>query len=191
MDHPPDEVTERLAELEERKEDATPRLFDLLYGELRRLARRHLQSERPEHTLQATALVNEAYLRLMHTHEHWRNRAHFLGIASFAMRRVLVDHARARQAAKRPGSKQKVDLEEALVLSPNRLDEIVAVDVALKKLGHMDARQCRIVELRYFGGLTAEEAAEALGVSIITVQRDWAIAKAWLHGELSGRSPAP
>jgi|SRR5580698_311424 RNA polymerase sigma factor (TIGR02999 family) len=107
MDHPPDQVTRWLAEFEKRKQDATPQLFDLLYGELRRLARRHLQSERPGHTLQATALVNEAYLRLMHTHEHWRNRAHFFGVASFAMRRVLVDHARAKQAAKRPGSKQK------------------------------------------------------------------------------------
>jgi RNA polymerase sigma-70 factor (ECF subfamily) len=186
----PGEVTRLLIELEERKQDAAPKLFELLYDELRRMAQHHLQSERPDHTLQATALVHEAYLRLVDAH-HLRNRAHFFSIASSAMRRILVDHARAKRAAKRPGSQQKVDLDEVPLLLDERYDDVINLDRALERLSRMDARQGNIVELRYFGGLTAEEAAETLGVSTITVQRDWAVAKAWLHGELAGRSAAP
>ena len=189
VDDSPGEVT-RLIELEERKQDAAPKLFELLYDERHRMARHHLQSERPNHTLQATALVHEAYLRLVDVHRQWRNRAHSFSIASSAMRRVLVYHARAMHAAKRPSSQQKVDLDEVPLTSDERYDDIISLDRALERLRQIDARQGHIVELRYFGGLTSEEAAQALGVSTITVQRDRAVAKAWLHGELAGRSAA-
>ncbi len=159
-----------------------------MYDELRRMARRHLQNERPDHTLQATALVHEVYLRLVGSGQSWHNRAHFFAIASSAMRRILVDHARAKHAAKRPGALQRVDLDDGLLLSQEQFDEIIALDRALDRLSQIDARQARIVELRYFGGLSSEETAEALGLSSITVQRDWAVAKAWLHGELAART---
>jgi RNA polymerase sigma-70 factor (ECF subfamily) len=184
------EVTRLLIELKGRRHEAASRLFDLLYVELRRLAQRHLLNERPEHTLQATALVHEAYLRLVDGHQDWHNRAHFYAIASSAMRRILVDHARAKRAAKRPGSQKQASLDDLPLLSNEHHDEVIEIDLALQKLSKLDTRQSRIVELRYFGGLTAEEAAEALGVSVITVQRDWAVAKAWLHGQLAGRAAA-
>jgi RNA polymerase sigma-70 factor, ECF subfamily len=182
------EVTRLLMELKGRRPEAAPRLFDLLYRELRRLAQRHMVNERPEHTMQATALVHEAYIRLVDGHQDWRNRAHFFAIASSAMRRILVDHARAKRAAKRPGSQKQTNLEDIPLLSNEHYDDAIAIDLALKKLSKIDARQGRIVELRYFGGLTADETSEALGVSTITVQRDWAVAKAWLHGELAARA---
>lgn len=185
------EVTRLLIDLKGRRQEAASRLFDLLYVELRRLARRHLLNERSGHTLQATALVHEAYLRLVDGHQDWQNRAHFFATASSAMRRILVDHARAKRAAKRPGSQKQSNLDDLPPLSNEHYDDVIAIDVALTQLSRIDARQGRIVELRYFGGLTAEEAAEALGVSVITVQRDWAIAKAWLHGQLAGRAAAP
>lgn len=185
------EVTHLLMELERHDQEAAPKLFELLYIELRRLAHYHLKHENPEHTLQATALVHEAYLRLVGVHQNWHNRAHFFAIASSAMRRILVDHARAKHAAKRPFSQQRVDLEEVVLLASEPYDDILALDRALDRLSEIDPRQERIVELRYFGGLTSEEAAEALGVSIVTVQREWAVAKAWLHGELAGRAAAP
>ena len=191
MKDSPGEVTRLLIELEERKQDAAPRLFELLYDELRRMAQHHLRSERPDHTLQATALVHEAYLRLVDARQPLRNRAQFFGLASSAMRRVLVDHARAKHAAKRPGLQQKVDLDEVPLISDEPSYDIINLDRALDRLSQIDARQGHIVELRYFGGLTSEEAGEALGISTVTVQRDWAVAKAWLHGELSGRSAAP
>ncbi len=176
--------------MKEQKQQASPKLFALLYEELRSMAKRHLRNERPDHTLQATALVNEAYLRLVDSPRNPENRAHFFAIASSAMRRVLVDHARTKHAAKRPGSRQKVDLEKAPLVAEERSGEIIALDDALDQLGLIDTRMCQIVELRYFGGFTAEETAIALGVSAITVHRDWATAKAWLYGELSGRSAA-
>jgi RNA polymerase sigma-70 factor (ECF subfamily) len=191
MDQPPGEVTRLLSELKERKQAAAPKLFELLYGELRRMAQRHLLSESADHTLQATAIVHEAYLRLVDNHQDWRNRSHFFGIASTVMRRILVDHARAKHAAKRPGSRQRADLDLAPPLNQGPYDDVIAIDLALERLSRIDARQGRIVELRYFGGLTAEEAAEVLGVSPITVQREWAVAKAWLHGELTGRTAPP
>jgi RNA polymerase sigma factor (TIGR02999 family) len=184
------EVTRLLTELRGRRQEAASRLFDLLYSELRRLAQRHLMNERPEHTLQATALVHEAYLKLVDAQQDWQNRAHFFAIASSAMRRILVDHARAKHAAKRPGSQKQVNLDEVVLLNNDQQSNVIAVDVALQRLSQLDARQGRIVELRYFGGLTAEEAAEALGVTTITVQRDWAVAKAWLYKELAGRPAA-
>ena len=191
MKDSPGEVTRLLMELEARKQDAAPRLFELLYDELRRMAQHHLRSERPDHTLQATALVHEAYLRLVDARQPLRNRAQFFCIASSAMRRVLVDHARAKRAAKRPGLRHKVDLDEVPLISDEPYDDIINLDRALERLSQIDPRQGHIVELRYFGGLTSEEAGEALGISTVTVQRDWAVAKAWLHGELSGRSAAP
>jgi RNA polymerase sigma factor (TIGR02999 family) len=187
----PGEVTRLLIELEEHRQDAAPKLFELLYDELRRVAQHHLQNESSDHTLQATALVHEAYLRLVDSRQHWRNRSHFFSIASSAMRRILVDYARAKHAAKRPGSQQKVDLDKVPLLSREPYDDIITLDRALERLSQLDSRQGQIVELRYFGGLTAEETAEALGVSTITVQRDWAVAKAWLHGELAGRAATP
>ncbi len=180
-------MTRLLAELRGRRREAAPRLFDLLYSELRRHAQRHLLNERPEHTLQATALVHEAYLRLVDGQQDWRNRAHFFAIASSVMRRILVDHARARHAAKRPGSQKQLDLDEVPLLTNDHRLDVIAVDLALERLSQIDLRQSRIVEMRYFGGLTSEEAAEALGVTTITVQRDWAVAKAWLYKELAGR----
>jgi RNA polymerase sigma-70 factor (ECF subfamily) len=191
LEDSPGEVTELLIELRGRRQEAAARLFDLLYSELRRLAERHLLNERPGHTLQATALVHEAYLRLAGGHQDWRNRSHFFAIASSAMRRILVDHARAKRAAKRPGSQKQANLDDLPSLSNQHHDDVLEIDLALRKLSELDARQGRIVEMRYFGGLTSEEAAEALGVSTITVQRDWVVARAWLHGELSGRSAAP
>jgi RNA polymerase sigma factor (TIGR02999 family) len=191
MDPSADEVTQLLSELDGRKEDATPKLFDLLYRELRRLAQYYLENEKPGNTLQATALVHEAYVRLVATHQNWRNRAHFFAIASSAMRRILVDQARAKHAAKRPGSQQRVDLDQAPLLTHEHFDDVLALDRALERLRQIDTIQCQIVELRYFGGMTVEEVAEALRVSPTTVNRDWAIARAWLHGELAGRSAAP
>ena len=182
------EVTQLLSELDGRREEATPRLFELLYGELRKLAQFYLKSERPDHTLQATALVHEAYVRLVGADPHWRNRTHFFAIASSAMRRVLVDQARAKHAAKRPHPQNRVDLEEAPLLANDNFDEIIALDQALERLSKLDPTQARIVELRYFGGLTAEESALALGISVSSVNRDWVVAKAWLHAELAGRS---
>ena len=187
MESPPGEITQLLAELRDREQDATPRLFELLYSELRRMAQNRLRRESPEHSLQATALVHEAYMRLAGAHPQWQNRAHFFAIASKAMRRVLVDHARTKQAAKRPDSLQKVNLDEAILLTDDCRDEMLILDQALDRLSKLDARQTQIVELRYFGGLTSPEVAEALGISTITVQRDWAIAKVWLHAELAGR----
>jgi len=190
VDPLPGEVTQLLAELNERHQQATPKLFELLYSELRRLAQNHLQNEPPDHTLPATALVHEAYLRLINSRQDWRNRAHFFAIASGAMRRILVDHARAKRAAKRPNSQQRIDLDQAPLLCQEPDDDVITLDLALQRLSQLDPRQARIVEMRYFGGLTADEVAEALEVSTITVQRDWAVAKAWLHGELAGRSAA-
>lgn len=191
MDDSPGEVTRILTAMREHRGEAAPQLFQLLYDELRRLAQHHFQKERPDHTLQATALVHEAYLRLISMDQDWRSRTQFFALASAAMRRVLVDHARAKHAAKRPGSQRKVDLDEALLLCRQSYDDLIALDLALERLSQLDPRQTRLVELRYFGGLTLEETAEALGVSSITVQRDWVIAKSWLHGELAGRPAVP
>ena len=190
MDDSSGEITRLLAELRGRRQEAALRLFELLYSELRRLAQRHLANERAEHTLQATALVHEAYLRLVDGNQDWQNRTHFFAIASSAMRRILVDHARAQRAAKRPTSRKQLNLDDVPLLTNDHPLDVVAVDLALQRLSKIDVRQSRIVEMRYFGGLTSEETAEVLGVATITVQRDWAIAKAWLYKELAGRPGA-
>ncbi|SPE33260.1 RNA polymerase, sigma subunit, ECF family [Candidatus Sulfopaludibacter sp. SbA6] len=187
----PGEVTLLLAEMRSGRKDALTRLVPLVYNELRRLAGRYMQDERTGHTLQPTALVHEAFLRLAgQDRANWRNRAQFMGIAGQLMRRILVDHARKRHAAKRGGT--LVTLDEG-VGNPHSTaaqpEEILAVDEALARLDRLDPQQARVVELRYFGGLSAEETAEAMGMSQRTVEREWATAKAWLRAQLAGEEP--
>jgi RNA polymerase sigma factor (TIGR02999 family) len=181
------EVTRLLRLWSEGDSQALESLMPLVYGELRRLAGHYLRSERPDHTLQPTALVHEAYLRLVDQKSvAWQNRAHFFGIAAQMMRRVLVDHARRRKAAKRDGSLCRAGAAdgEADIEAVDRDSEILALDQALSRLEALDARQSRIVELRFFGGLTVEETAEAAGVSTATVKREFRTARAWLRQEL-------
>lgn len=161
----------------------------LVYNELRRVAGRYMRGERPDHTLQPTALVHEAYLRLVGQREvAWQNRSHFFAVASRLMRNILVDHARARQAHKRGGQDQKVTFDEALERAGGESTDLLALDEALTHLAERDPRQARMVELRFFGGLSEKEAAEVLGISVRTVKRDWAVARAWLYREISRRS---
>jgi RNA polymerase sigma factor (TIGR02999 family) len=186
MDTSPGTVTRLLVDASDGNQEALSALIPLVYDELRAVAARHLRSERSEHTLQATALVHEVYLRLIDQKEaRWRNRAHFFAIAAMAMRRVLVDHARAAQAAKRGGPELKLPLDEAPEPSAGaRSLDLVALDRALERLTALDSRLARIVELRYFGGLTVEETAEVTGVSARTVKREWRLARAWLRREM-------
>ncbi|MDQ3256303.1 MAG: sigma-70 family RNA polymerase sigma factor [Acidobacteriota bacterium] len=161
---------------------ARDELMPLVYEELRRLAHKCIRRERPGHTLQTSALLNEAYLRLVDQKNiHWQDRAHFFGIAARLMRQVLVDYARKRGYAKRGGDAHRVPLDEALIVSEERAADVVALDDALKSLAEIDPRQSQIVELRFFGGLSIEETAEVLAVSPGTVMRDWTLAKAWLR----------
>ncbi len=183
----PGEITRLLGELKAGNKRAESKLVEAVYPELRRIAGRYLKRERAGHTLQATALVNEAYLRLVgQIDKDWKNRSHFFAVAAQLMRRILVDYARERKAQKRDGGRRRVDLSDALMISDDRLDEIIVIDAALNRLAEWDPRQCRVVELRFFSGLTEDEIAEILGVAPRTVKRDWSVAKAWLHGELNG-----
>src|SRR5262245_1038546 len=186
----PAEVTRLLVEWNNGDQTALEQLLPLVNAELRRLAAGYMRREKPGHTLQTSALVNEAYLRLIdQQHVSWQNRAHFFGIAAQLMRRILIDHARSHQYAKRGGGALKVSLDEAAAATVERAAELLAVDQALEKLTAMDARKGRIVELRFFGGLSLEETAHVLGISSPTVQREWRAAKAWLHRMLtSGES---
>lgn len=188
----PHAVTQLLVEWGNGDRQALEKLTPLVYQELKRLAARHLRRERREHTLQSTALVHEAWLRLIdQNHVHWQNRAQFFGIAAEMIRRILIDHARNRQAAKRGDGAIKLSLDDALA-TPNRRDfDLVALDDALGDLGKLDPKQGKLVELRFFAGLSIEESAEVLGVSPATVKREWAVAKAWLYRELSERSRRP
>jgi RNA polymerase sigma-70 factor (ECF subfamily) len=162
-------------------------LVPIVYGELHRLAHHYMRTERAGHTLQTTALVNEAYLRLVDVDRvQWRDRAHFFAMAATMMRRILVDHARGHARDKRGGGVVMTSLDENLA-APSRAVDVIALDEALERLGRIDERQARLVELRYFAGLTIEEAAEALGISAGTLKREWAIAKAWLYRELQDR----
>lgn len=168
-------------------ETAFEQLVPLVHAELRRLAHREMGRERVGHTLQTTALVNEAYLRLIEVSKvQWQDRAHFFAMSARLMRRILVDHARSRQSQKRGGGTRKVPFDEALTVSPTGGADLVALDDALQALSSVDARKCQVVELRYFGGLSVEECAEALRVSPDTITRDWRLAKAWLLRELTG-----
>lgn len=188
MNESPGEVTLLLNELKLGNKDAMGRLIPLVYRELRLLADRYLRAERIGHTIQPTALVHEVYLRLVsQDHPDWKNRAYFLGVAAQVMRRVLVDYARARQTAKRAGNVVRVDMDGFEPGDELPLDEILVVDEALNRLAELDPQQTRIVELRYFAGLTVDETAAAVGISPRTVKRDWAMASAWLRSELSQR----
>jgi RNA polymerase sigma factor (TIGR02999 family) len=186
--HPPQEITGLLLAWGNGDETALAALTPLVYRELRRRAHRYMSGERAGHTLQTTALVNEAYLRLVDSQNvRWQNRAHFFAVSAELMRRILVDFARARGYQKRGGGARHVELDEAAVVSDERGAEMVALDEALKTLGELDPRQSRVVELRYFGGLGDAEIAEVLRVSVGTVRRDWTLARAWLNRELSRR----
>ena len=182
----PKEVTQLLIAWGNGEEEALEKLVPLIYDELRRIARRYMKREPAGHTLQTTALVNEAYLRLIEQKGmKWQNRAHFFAISAQLMRRILVSMARARHANKRGGEARQVSLDEALVISEERAAELVALDEAMNELAALDPRRSRVVELRYFGGLSVEETAEVLNISPETVMRDWKRAKAWLYTELN------
>ena len=187
MEESPGEVTALLRKLQEGQTDAAEQLVGLVYRELRRIAGAFMRDERPSHTLQPTALINEAWLRLAgQTQVDWRDRAHFFGVAAQMMRRVLVDYARARLADKRGAGVAALSLDWVEIdSSPRKLDEILAVDEALVRLRQLDSQQAQIVEMHYFAGMTVKETAAALGVSPRTVDREWALASAWLRRELS------
>ena len=184
-----DNVTLLLARLRDGNEDAANQLIPLIYAELRRMAGAYMRRELPGQTLQATALVNEAYMRLVDGQQGpWQNRVHFLAIAAHTMRQILVDHARRRHAGKRGGaSARKVAIDVDLLIAPNRLEDVIAIDEALERLAAIDPRQGRLIELRFFVGLNVDEVAEVMGISPITVKREWRSAKAWLHRELDGK----
>jgi RNA polymerase sigma factor (TIGR02999 family) len=185
------DVTSLLKEWGAGQDGALEKLVPLVYRELRSLAASQLQGERPAHTLQPTALVNEVFLRLLDGREvAWQNRAHFFALAARMMRRILVDHARARLAEKRGGGAVPLLLEASFDPAPMSDRALLALDDALAALKRMDSRQCRIIELRYFAGLTLEETAELLGVSVATVKREWTVARAWLRREVEGRPTA-
>jgi RNA polymerase sigma factor (TIGR02999 family) len=178
-------VTRLLLAVRNGDRTAEERLYEAVYDELHRIAARYMRRERPDHTLQVTALINQAYVDLVDQRDKdWQNRAHFYGVAANVMRRVLVDHARTHGTAKRGGRDQKVSLDHAVPLGEEQSDELLALDEALGRLEQVDPRQSKIVELRFFGGLTEEETAQVLGVSSRTVKRDWRLARAWLYGEL-------
>ncbi|NNE65888.1 MAG: sigma-70 family RNA polymerase sigma factor [Pyrinomonadaceae bacterium] len=179
-------ITTLLHEWQEGKEDALNELLPYVYEELRRRASAYLRNERPGHTLQTSALVNEAYIKLLEKGEiKWENRNHFFAIAAQAMRRILVDHARKRNRQKRGSNKENLQLDEARYVSANDTEvDLEALDQALKRLAEFDERQARIVELKYFGGMTLDETAEVVGVSRVTVKRDWNLARAWLRNQL-------
>jgi RNA polymerase sigma factor (TIGR02999 family) len=182
----PNEVTQLLINWSKGDRAALEELIPLVQTELRRLARHYMAREGPDHTLQTSALINEAYIRLIDRHDMpWQNRAHFFGVAAQVMRHILIDHARSYAYAKRGGGARKVPLEEAMMVNEKRAEELVALDDALKKLADLDVRKSRIIELRFFGGLSIEETAEALKISRITVTREWRSAKAWLRREMN------
>src|SRR6185503_4280992 len=186
------EVTRLLQDCSQGNREALDKLLPLVYNELRRLAHSYLSHERPDLTLQTTALVHEAYLKLIDQHSvNWENRAQFFAISAQAMRRILLDNARRHTAAKRGSGGQKISLDDVATLSTDGANEsLIALDLALQKLETVDAEQSRIVELRYFGGLTIEETAEVLKISPSSIQREWTIARAWLYKAISG-SPDP
>jgi RNA polymerase sigma-70 factor (ECF subfamily) len=178
----PSEVTQLLKDWSSGDPEALDRLIPIVYAELRAIAARYLRRERRDHTLQPTALVNEAYLRLIDQKQvQWQNRAHFIGVAAQMMRRILVDHAKSHNRAKRGGGAQRVSLDEVMAVSDERATDLLELDSALTALAAFDDRKSRVVEMRYFGGLTVEETAEVLKVSEMTVAREWKLAKAWLY----------
>jgi RNA polymerase sigma factor (TIGR02999 family) len=182
----PQEITRWLTAWSNGDSLAFEKLMPLVYSELHRIAKRYMERENPDHTLQTTALIHEAYLRLADQAEvHWQNRAYFFGFAAQIMRHILVDYARSRHRLKKGGSVHHIPFEETAVASTGATAELVALDDALRALESVDKRKCQVVELRYFGGLSVEETAEVLKVSPVTVMRDWSMAKAWLQRELN------
>ena len=188
MDEPPvspRRVTQLLADWSDGDDSALGELTPLVYEELRRLAHHFMEGQRSDHTLQTTALVDEAYLRLAdQTAPTWQNRAHFFAVAARAMRHILVDYARSNQARKRGGGAVKIELDEAAIFSPQESEAIVDLHEALERLGSLDSRKARVVELKYFAGLNHDEIAEVMKISAVTVRRDWTFARAWLRDEL-------
>ena len=179
------QVTQLLADWRQGEEAALEKLTPLVYEELRRLAHRYMAGQQPDHTLQTTALVNEAYLRLVdQTKPSFANRSHFFAVAATAMRQILVNHAKAQQRLKRGGGASKVELDTAALISPEQTKTVLDVDEALERLARLDSRKAQVVELKYFGGLNQDEIAEVLKISIVTVRRDWLFARAWLYTEL-------
>jgi RNA polymerase sigma factor (TIGR02999 family) len=191
----PRDVTRLLSAIREGDRSALEQLIPVIYEELRDLAAHYIRRERPDHTLQPTALVHEAYMRLAgHVEQFgadWRDRAHFFGIAARVMRQVLVDHARAHQAVKRGAGQARVTLSEGVRIVEEETVDLLALDVALNRLASLDADRARLVELRFFAGLTVEETAEVVGRSATSVKREWRVARAWLHRELSGAATPP
>src|SRR5678815_132897 len=187
-DSPPKhDITQLLAKWSDGNQSALDELYPLVYDELHRLARRYMSRERKGHTLQTTALINEAYVRLVDQRNvHWANRSHFFAISAQIMRRILIDHARSHAYAKRGGGQQKVSLDETATLQVARAAALISLDDALQSLAKIDQRRSQVVELRYFGGLSNEEIAQALGISPNTVTRDWNMARAWLYQQLAG-----
>ncbi len=182
------DITMLLIDLSEGNRDALDKLIPLVYSELRQMAARYLRREAASHTLQTTALVHEAYLKLVDQKKvRWQNRSHFFAIAAQSMRRILIDHARSRLSDKRGGSEQKIALDEgAIDISEERASSLIALDEALERLAEIDPQKSRIVELRFFGGLSIEETAQSLGIGTATVIRQWRMAKAWLYKEVMG-----
>jgi RNA polymerase sigma factor (TIGR02999 family) len=177
-------VTDLLRRWSSGEREALDQLMPLVYDELHRLASRYLRDERPDHTLQSTALVNEAYLRLVDQHTAWQNRAHFYGVAAQILRRILVDHARERKAAKRGLGQKKVPLDDALAVPVEAGVDLIALDESLDRLAEMDPQKARLVELKYFAGLPVREVGKVLGMSAATVHREWAIARTWLYRDM-------
>jgi RNA polymerase sigma-70 factor, ECF subfamily len=182
---PPHRVTQLLQQWSHGDDSALAELTPLVYQELRRLAHHYMKGERPDHTLQTTALVNEAYLRLAdQTNPNWQSRAHFFAVAARAMRQIVVDYARSNRAQKRGGGAARIELDESAILSPEQSKEIVDLHEALERLGTLDSRKAQVVELKFFGGLNYDEIAEVLKIARMTVRRDWEFAKLWLYTEL-------
>ena len=185
----PHQVTQLLLDWSNGSQAALDELMPLVDRELHRLAHHYMRQARPGHTLQTTALVNEVYLKLVdQKHVHWRNRAHFFALSAQLMRRILVDHARKRKYAKRGGGAHKMTFDDVMVVSEERGKDLIALDDALERLAAMDERKSKVVELRFFGGLSVEETAEVLDVSPLTVKRDWSMAKAWLYNSLDNEA---
>ena len=184
------DVTQILRAMAGGDASAAEQLLPLIYAELHRLAASYMRRERKDHTLQPTALINEAYLRLANEKLAWQNRQHFIGVAANVMRRVLVDHARAHNAGMRGGGAQRVELEEGIAVSKERSEDLLSLDDALTRLAKTNVRQAKVVELRYFGGLSVEETAAILGVGPRSVKRDWSLARLWLYRELHGDDTA-
>ena len=183
----PHEITELLEQWSGGNQAALDKLYPLVYEELRRLARSYMRREPKGHTLQTTALINEAYVRLVDQHQvHWQNRSHFFAISAQIMRRILVDHARRRLHAKRGGGARKISLDEVMIVAKERSEEVLMLDEALANLARVDPRRSQVVELRYFAGLNNTQIASVLKISENTVMRDWNLARAWLHQRLSG-----